>query len=258
MISNLAEEMTAAKTTLHELGEDLEDSEMTETCEKMSDLFRTVEQQLGSLITNSQHFGKLKYEESVSQKMDILTLYSESLIRANEETLREIKEINELLKNNDIELSSPAVDQNNDKSNDGNSKLNDIKNEKLTRKYSIGFHSERGRLERQRAISQPFLERKSSSIPQLNRRVTFNELVDVGSINEEEDVNETSTDNLSERSEIHQYYELFLEYWSEIQGWIENLSDVDYEFAMKLFRQFISAVLFSISVWIVIETFLRN
>ena len=47
--------------------------------------------------------------------MDILTLYSESLIRANEETLREIKEINELLKNNDIELSSPAVDQNNDK-----------------------------------------------------------------------------------------------------------------------------------------------
>ena len=56
-----------------------------------------------------------KYEESVSQKMDILTLYSESLIRANEETLREIKEINELLKNNDIELSSPAVDQNNDK-----------------------------------------------------------------------------------------------------------------------------------------------
>ena len=60
MISNLAEEMTAAKTTLHELGEDLEDSEMTETCEKMSDLFRTDEQQLGSLITNSQHFGKLK------------------------------------------------------------------------------------------------------------------------------------------------------------------------------------------------------
>lgn len=89
MISNLAEEMAAAKTTLEQLGDDLEDSEMTETCEKMSDLFLTVQQQLGDLITNSQHFGKLKYEESVSQKMDILTLYSESLIRANENTPRD-------------------------------------------------------------------------------------------------------------------------------------------------------------------------
>ena len=63
MMSSLAEEMAAAKTTLEKMKDEEETNENEDSLEstnQMLELFNDVQQKMATLMTNSQNYGKLK------------------------------------------------------------------------------------------------------------------------------------------------------------------------------------------------------
>ena len=58
LMSSLAEEMAAAKTTIEKMKEEQVDKEDSNT--EISDLFDDIQQKLATLISNSQNYGKLR------------------------------------------------------------------------------------------------------------------------------------------------------------------------------------------------------
>ena len=63
MMSSLAEEMAAAKTTLEKMKDEEETNESEDSLEstnQMLELFNDVQQKMATLMANSQNYGKLK------------------------------------------------------------------------------------------------------------------------------------------------------------------------------------------------------
>ena len=61
MMSSLAEEMAAAKTTLEKMKDETNESEDSlESTNQMLELFNDVQQKMATLMANSQNYGKLK------------------------------------------------------------------------------------------------------------------------------------------------------------------------------------------------------
>ena len=58
MMSSLAEEMAAAKTTIEKMKE--EQAEQEDSNNEISELFDDIQQKLATLISNSQNYGKLR------------------------------------------------------------------------------------------------------------------------------------------------------------------------------------------------------
>merc|ERR1712110_180210 len=99
-MSSLAEDITAAKAAIHSIAHDL-----PPVAEQMAAKLGNIQDKLARLISSSQDYGKLKYEENLSKQLEILMIYSEGLIRARETIAREIKEINENMDDDTIVMA---------------------------------------------------------------------------------------------------------------------------------------------------------
>ena len=64
LMSSLAEEMAAAKTTIEKMKEEQKDKE--ESNNEISELFDDIQQKLATLISNSQNYGKLRVRKLIS------------------------------------------------------------------------------------------------------------------------------------------------------------------------------------------------
>ena len=192
MMSSLAEEMAAAKTTLEKMKDEEETNENEDSLEssnQMLELFNDVQQKMATLMANSQNYGKLKvlnllileylrivlfqYEESLSQKLDILMLYSESLVRARESVLREISQMNETLQQDDLmTINSRSRNKDNKTSSSSDtvpSTKKEMRKEKLERKLSI---RQKSLLEQTNSMS--FTDQVVAEVPvQKKSKVTF-------------------------------------------------------------------------------------
>ena len=190
MMSSLAEEMAAAKTTLEKMKDETNESEDSlESSNQMLELFNDVQQKMATLMANSQNYGKLKvlnllileylrivlfqYEESLSQKLDILMLYSESLVRARESVLREISQMNETLQQDDLMTINSRSRNKDNKTSSVSDALpatkKEMRKEKLERKLSI---RQKSLLEQTNSMS--FTDQVVAEVPvQKKSKVTF-------------------------------------------------------------------------------------
>ena len=105
--------------------------------------------------------------------MDILMLYSESLVRAREETIREIKQINELIQNEDFDqiIDQPDVTDDEHVDDREEEKPTEVKKPPLERKKSINVIPPI--LQRQRTLSHQNSSENTGLPINKTRRVTF-------------------------------------------------------------------------------------
>ena len=88
-----------------------------------------------------------KYEENLSHKLDILLLYADSLVRERESVIRDIKQMNENLKNDDVipprtKTNSQGCENLDEIKIDNNENKTEEKREKRRRFSEVGslFH----------------------------------------------------------------------------------------------------------------------
>ena len=108
----------------------------------------------------------------MSQKLDILMLYSESLVRARESVMREISQMNETLQQDDL-MTINSRSRNKDKTSSVSdtvpSTRKEMRKEKLERKLSI---RQKSLLEQTNSMS--FTDQVVAEVPvQKKSKVTF-------------------------------------------------------------------------------------
>ena len=211
---------------------------------------------MAKLITNSQDYGKLKYEENLSKQLDMLQIYAESLVRGREAFSREIREVNENINDDKIAIAI-ARKQEETRSimeEEDPNIHDDFENvvehtENFLKKLSVGLLSRRGsrntiqeKLEPSNIAATAVQELINLRGMQSQRRVTFSE-----------DLNVDITDSPDMAWRCKLILDTLKEMWQSLSDLLE---DVDIPVVLLAIRQLVGAVLFLTGIYLIFKSFL--
>merc|ERR1711892_404143 len=240
VLSSLAEEITAAKVTVKSLGHD-----QPVAAEEITDRFDAIQDKMAKLITNSQDYGKLKYEENLSKQLDMLQIYAESLVRGREAIIREIKEINNNINDDKIAIAI-ARKQEETSIEEKDPNVNDFENvvehtEQFLKKFSVGGSSAQiqDKLESSHIAASAVQELINMRGIQKQRRVTFSE-----------DLNVDIEDSPDVAWRCKLVLDTLKDMWKTV---LELTEDVDIPGAIFVAKHLAGALLFLAGIYIIVS-----
>jgi len=246
VLSSLAEEITAAKVTVKSLGHD-----QPVAADDITDKFDALQEKLAKLITNSQDYGKLKYEENLSKQLDMLQIYADSLVRGREAICSEIKEINNNINDDKIALAiarkqeeiSGSVEETDPNVNDFENVVEQT--EQFLKKFSVGGSNKKiqEKLEPSHIAASAVQELINLRGMQKQRKVTFSE--------------DTNNAEIEESLDVAWRYRIVVDTAKEI--WIKVLElteDVDIPGFLFILRHLTGALLFLSGIYMIVVSIL--
>ena len=240
VLSSLAEEITAAKVTVKTLEHD-----QPVAAEDITDKFEALQEKLAKLISNSQDYGKLKYEENLSKQLDMLQIYADSLVRGREAICREIKEINNNINDDKIAIAIARKQEETSGSiEEKDPDVNDFENvveqtEQFLKKFSVGGSNKKiqDKLEPSHIAASAVQELINLRGMQKQRKVTFSEDVDA-------DIEEGLDDSWRYKVVVDTLKEI----WETVHEVSEN---IDIPGSLFVLRHIAGVLLFSTGVYLI-------